>query len=506
MENLKKQVESLIALYRSRNYSEAESFCKKIIASNPQVVILYNILGMIQSDQQRYDEAIVSYNKGIETDPNFALIYSNLGNTYKAQNNFEEAEKNYRKSISLDNKIPEPHNNLGNLLRSVNKYKEALESYKKAIEINDKFFWAHYNLATTFTSIGSFSDAVKSLEKTIKLSPYFCTAHRSLSRIKKYEKNDKHLSEMKNLYKNKKLEDFQKKELAFALGKAHEDTKDFESSYEYYKNANHLHRKQINFSIKNEEINFNEIKKIYSADLFNKFKKSGCDDARAIFIVGMPRSGTTLIEQIISNHPKVFGCDELNDIPLLQSSSKDILNMNNDDFKALGQKYINSIKKISNNSEIITDKLPINFKWLGFIKLILPNSKIIHCIRNFEDNCFSIYKNYFSSPNINFAYDMEEIIKFYKLYSNIMDHWRKVLPGFFYDIRYEKITKDPDPEIKKLIKQCGLTWNERCLEFHKNKRPIKTASDAQARKKIYSSSVDSWKNYKDNLKKFFTEN
>ena len=266
-----------------------------------------------------------------------------------------------------------------------------MESYKKALKINDNFFWAHYNLATTFTSLGRFDEAKKSLEKTINLSPYFCTAHRSLSRIKKYKKNDKHLSEMINLYENKKLEDFQKKELAFALVKAYEDTKDFDKSYEYYKTANLLHRKQINFSIKNEEINFNEIKKIYTEDLFNKLKKSGCNDARVIFIVGMPRSGTTLIEQIISNHPKVFGCDELDDIPILQSSNKDILNMNNDNFKVLGQKYIDSIKKISNNSEVVTDKLPINFKWLGFIKLILPNSKIIHCTRNFEDNCDHSY-------------------------------------------------------------------------------------------------------------------
>ena len=156
-----------------------------------------------------------------------------------------------------------------------------------------------------------------------------------------------------------------------------------------------------------------------------------------------------------------------------------------------------------NNSEKVTDKLPINFKWIGFIKLLLPKSKIIHCTRNPKDNCLSIFKTYFASKKLNFAYDLDEILGFYHMYKDLMDYWEAVLPDFIFDIKYEKIIKNPEKEIRNLIKECKLSWDNKCLKFYENKRPIKTASDTQARKKIYKSSINMWKNYEMYLKDFF---
>jgi hypothetical protein len=227
----------------------------------------------------------------------------------------------------------------------------------------------------------------------------------------------------------------------------------------------------------------------------------------------MPRSGTTLIEQIISNHPKVFGGDELYFLPDLIKNNfyieegKLLLKQNNnikkENLKMIGQKYINDLMRISNKSEKVTDKLPINFKWIGLIKLILPNSTIVHCVRNSKDNCLSIFKNYFANKSLNFAYNLDEITDFYNLYHNLMKHWKKTLPKFIMDIEYEQIVENPEQQIRILIEKCDLSWNENCLKFYKNKRPIKTASDIQARKKIYKSSINSWKNYKKNLQNPF---
>ena len=151
----------------------------------------------------------------------------------------------------------------------------------------------------------------------------------------------------------------------------------------------------------------------------------------------------------------------------------------------------------------MTDKLPINFKWIGFIKLILPNSKIVHCVRNSKDNCLSIFRNYFTNPELNFAYDLKEIISFYNFYYDLMKHWKKTLPKFIIDIKYEDLVNNPKEQIYELLKKCNLEWDANCLKFYNNKRPIKTASDTQARKKIYKGSINSWKNYEKDLKLIF---
>jgi len=161
------------------------------------------------------------------------------------------------------------------------------------------------------------------------------------------------------------------------------------------------------------------------------------------------------------------------------------------------------MKDISNNSERTTDKLPINFLYVGFIKLILPKSKIVHCYRNSKDNCLSIFKNQFSSGKIKFAYDMNEIVEYYNIYYNLMKYWKNLLPDFIYDLKYESLVSNTKAEIQNLLKNCDLTWNNDCVNFHNNKRSIKTASDTQVRNKIYSSSIDSWKNYEKYLNEYF---
>ena len=160
-------------------------------------------------------------------------------------------------------------------------------------------------------------------------------------------------------------------------------------------------------------------------------------------------------------------------------------------------------KSLSPYSKKISDKLPINFKWIGLIKLILPNSKIIHCNRNSKDVCLSIFKNYFVSDKLKYAYNLKELTEFYKLYSNLMKHWEKTLPKFIYNIKYENIIHHPDREIKRLLKACDLEWDASCLKFYENKRAVKTASDTQVRKKIYKTSLYFWKNYKKFMNQFF---
>ena len=354
-----------------------------------------------------------------------------------------------------------------------------------------------------------------SFEESVKLNPKYLESHRSLSRLSKYKtNNDEHFIQLREIYKKTSNDDLENKSsIAFALAKAYEDISDYDKSFTFYKEANTLYRKKVTFSIIQEEENFKEIKDTFSKKLYEKYLNTGNLKNSPIFIIGMPRSGTTLIEQILSNHPKVFGADEIEFIPdLVKKNFRDnkltlyfnnIINFDQKILKEIGDEYISKINNISENSERSTDKLTTNFLFIGLIKLILPKSKIVHCYRNSRDNCLSIFKNHFPSGKINYAYSLDEIVKYYNLYYDLMDYWRKLLPNFIFDIKYENLISNTKNEINDLLEFCNLNWSDSCLNFYENKRPIKTASHIQARSKIYKTSVDSWKKYEKNLSDHF---
>ena len=515
MQIFNQKVELILNLYKSGNFPKAALECKDAINFYPKAVILYNFYGIILMNLGKIDESIDYLKKGLIVNSKYAPIYDNLGTAYKEKGNYSKALYYYEESIKLDSKSATTFNNLGNFFHVQNDNENAILNYIKATEINPNFSIAHYNAGVVFKNIGNFKKANKYLKNAINININFFTAHRIISQITNYTPNNDHLVTLKKVYDNGKILMKQKTELLFALGKAHEDLKSFNDSYKFYLQGNNNRRNELSFSAKKEKKEFNDIKKIFRPTFFKKFSKNLIKEKTPIFIVGMPRSGTTLVEQIISSHPLVFGGDELDYIPKIieknfsniknEISFNQIKNISNKDALKLSIAYSKKIKILSSTATNITDKLPINFKWIGLLKIMFPNAVIIHCKRNAKDNCFSIYKNYFTNRKLNFAYKINEIVDFYNLYSNLMHHWNKNLPNYIYDIQYEKLIENPEKEIKKLIKACNLSWNDLCLKFYDNKRPIKTASDTQARKKIYKTSLNSWKNYKKYFSKQFNK-
>ena len=345
-----------------------------------------------------------------------------------------------------------------------------------------------------------FEKAKSSYKRAIELNPILYSAHRSLSQIIKYDSDTEHLMQLNKIYENQNTSLSGKTEIAFALGKAYEDIKNYDKSYNFYNEANIQRRKNIKFSYLEEKKNFDSLKLNFNKNIYKENHDVINSDKTPIFIVGMPRSGTTLVEQIISSHPKVFGGDELDFLPnLINSNFSQPYKINLSDHEkinSISSGYINKLKILSNNFDRVTDKLPINFQWIGLIKYMLPNAKIVHCTRNSRDNCFSIFKNYFVNPKLNFAYDMNDLCDFYNLYNDLMNYWEEIIPDFIINIKYEELVNDPVSKIKSLIESCDLTWDIKCLDYYKNSRPIKTTSLIQARKKMYTSSIDSWFNYK----------
>jgi hypothetical protein len=280
---------------------------------------------------------------------------------------------------------------------------------------------------------------------------------------------------------------------------------------EFVIKATQLKRNSYDYSVAESREQFDRIKEIFSPGFFSNHRDIGNPDRTPIFILGMPRSGTSLVEQILASHPDVFGAGELNDLwkvlTSIRTSEKEkqlwiipegLIELDAGVFADLGKQYITRIRKFSASAKFITDKMPHNFLRIGFIRAILPNARIIHCTRDPMDNCLSIFKNLLKNGH-GYADNMPELGQYYRMYLELMDYWRVTLPGFIYDQSYEDLVISEKEQISRLLQHCGLHWDDACLDFHKTRRKIKTTSNAQVRRPIYSDSVKLWTRYEKQL-------
>jgi len=360
---------------------------------------------------------------------------------------------------------------------------------------------------STFLSLGDFKNALKHLDQINDLDPTFTRSDKMKSVLVNYKEEDGHLKSMKLKLDNLNLNDDQKIYLYFGISKAFEDCKNFEESFKYIQLGNNLKFKNSNYNIKFDTDKIEKIQKIFDKIDFDYLSNKD-EKLKPIFIIGMPRSGTSLVEQIISSHHKVQGLGELNffnNVANKEFLEKNIFNhhdLNIENIKFITKKFNSILKNFNIITEKFTDKTLLNFYWVGLIKLCYPNAKIIHCTRNPKDNLLSIYKNLFDHEG-GWCYNEENLVQYYKIYNKIIDYWKTKIPNFISDIKYEDLINEPKLHIKNLLKYCDLEWDDNCLEFYKNKNSIKTLSVKQARNQIYKSSVDSFKNYKSVSKDLF---
>ena len=336
-------------------------------------------------------------------------------------------------------------------------------------------------------------------------NPRYATPYRVLTRIKTFSDGDDDLAAMTELFDAGVLSADDRGELAFGLGKAYEDLKQYDQAFEYYAEANRLKRQALSFDPERESRMIDDLIAAYQPAVFEKNAGSGRRDETPIIIVGMPRSGTTLVEQILSSHPDVFGAGELNTLNeiayalTVDDTNRYPANVNfmaPQSFENIADHYLRTVRTRAPESPRITDKMPDNYRHIGLIRLILPNARIVHCRRNPMDTCLSIFKNHFATAGHHYAYDLEELGFYYTLYQRLMAHWRTVLPeGAMYEVDYEEVTSDQENQTRRLLDHCGLEWTDACLAFHENDRPVNTASAGQVRRPMYRTSVELWRRY-----------
>ena len=512
--------------FNAKNYKKVIEGGSKLLKKIPKNDYLLNLTGMAYQGLSQHNNSIKYFSEALKHAPNNVAAMNNYANALKATGKFEQSQDLYEKILKINSNYINAYNNYANLKTLINDYEGAIVLYKKALDlvkINKNIPQSSivnflFSLAVAYQSENKIEETKKTVDEIFSIDPNHVGAHKLTSSFLKYTKENKdsldHINKMESIYRQiNNNDDYEKKvDLSYALGKAYEDIKDFGKAYQFYEKANELKFYKFGSNIDAEKKAIDNIIKTFS-DINLAKSNQEIQKKKIIFILGMPRSGTTLMEQIISSHSEVYGAGELiylqqvlknNFVNDSKYNKQLIIDYQNLSKNIIFSEYINYFKLYNFEEKIITDKAPQNFRLIGFIKLFFPNSKIIHCYRNQKDNCLSLFKNTFASNTMNWTNKAEDIAKYYNLYSKIMKFWKTKIPDFIYDVEYEKLVTDKEKEIKEILNFCELNWDEKCLNPDKNsKTPIKTVSIAQARQPIYKSSVNSSNNFDKYLEKMY---
>lgn len=508
---IKAEFKKIQNFFISQRYEKVIEKTLILLKKDPNQVTFYNYIGLSYRQLGKNDMAEEIFKKGLKKFPKSPTIICNLGALYRILTRFEESENYFQRGMMLKKNDFNLLCNYANLKRDLNQNKEAIKLYLKAYEINKDNETLLLNLAGTYQIDADFDYSKKILREIHLKFPKNTKSDFMFSSIHGYQEKDGHRNSMiKKLSDDLPIQD--KVYLYFAIAKSYSDIKNYSESTKYLIEANKAQYNLFtNYNFNDELKVFNLIKKKFINAEFKKNRNS--EKPTLIFIVGLPRSGTTLAHQIISSHSEVYGAGEL---PILSNIfnkkiyDKEFLkqffkenNFNNNQFiENFALKIENLFKKF--DDKIILDKSPLNFLWIGFIKAMFPFAKIIHCKRNLKDVGLSIYKNYFDGGSLPWSYNTETLIKFIDEYKKIMQMWNTKLGDEIYNLEYENLINDKIDETKKIIKFCNLKWEENCIDHTKNDTGIKTVSISQARKPIYKSSIkinESYSKYLDFLKK-----
>lgn len=398
------------------------------------------------------------------------------------------------------------HLNLSTALRFQQQHNKAIQCLKSALRIEPDNIDVLNQLATLYKEHGEFEHALTLYNRVIELDPNFCAAYWNRAGLYKDISEEK-LITIEAIASNPQLPTIEKAYAYYAIALGYEFNKNYRKSFTYFQRGAKLKRSTLKSNHATEMLAMDRISEIFKPDIFSSPNYSN-ESTAPIFICGLPRSGSTLIEHIISSHPEVSAGDELYE--LARATENHLLNnkittpypdwvpnVTDNSWQAIGQDYLNLTKHLQ-NTPYFTDKMPLNYKALGIVKLALPNAKIINCMRHPLDNIFGCYKQLFGD-GLQFTYDLNELADTYIAYRKVMHHWHQLFPGEILDVQYEKLVNDQEGQTKRILDFVGLDWSESCMNFHRNSRVVHTASNSQIRQPLFSSSIGRWRNYEQEL-------
>jgi tetratricopeptide (TPR) repeat protein len=466
------------------------------------------LLAKIGMKLEVYDDAEILLEHALILDPDYHAMRYDYVLTLLERHKHGQALEQIERLLAID-----PDNRAYRITHAtccvgVGKYETAIERYRAILEQTPESADLHLSVAHALKTLGNQSEAVDSYRRAFTLRPSYGDAYWSLANLKTYRFPDEDIAGMRAQEAAEGISIEDRYHLCFALGKALEDRGEYAESFVYYERGNALKKEQIHFSIEPIERNARLQPAVCTSELFEARRGVGCDAVDPIFIVGLPRSGSTLLEQILASHSQVEGTMELPNILRfvgdLQGREPEngaprypaiLEHMSADDFGKLGEKYIEDTRIFRSGRARFIDKMPNNFRHIGLIHLILPNARIIDARRDAMACCFSNFKQLFASGQ-EFTYSIEDIARYYRSYVDLMRHWDAVLPpGRVLRVQHEDVVNDLEGNVRRMLDYCGLEFEPACLEYYKTERSVRTASSEQVRRPIYREGLDQWRHY-----------
>jgi tetratricopeptide (TPR) repeat protein len=497
--------------WRSGRYDEAESSLLSALRQNPENIDAMRFLAMVYYDQnKKMLDAEALLRRAIAIAPDFHQALANLGRVLVDNNKLVEAIETYERLVQLKPGDDDAWAGYGLALAQAGRVEEAERAYSKALEIEPEKPSVHMTRAHMLKTLGNQEEALKSYRKSIEYNPALGESYWSMANLKVFRFTDDEVAAMEQQVDAPGLKDESRVNFLFSLGKAYEDRKDYGKAWKYYHEGNELKRADVMYDAAENEALLKKIQGVFTKELFQAMEDAGCDAPDPIFIVGLPRTGSTLVEQILASHSQVEGTAELPNLGAIANGTgkyrpdglaypETIATLTARDFESYGREYLKQVARHRvMGRPFFIDKMPNNFIHAGWIKLILPNAKIINTRRHPMNSLLGVYKQLFAKGQ-PFTYDMQELAEFYRCYINIMTHWHETLPGQVLDVHYEDTVTDLEGQVRRILDHCGLEFEESCLRFYETSRPVKTASSEQVRQPIYTSALGLWKKYGDNL-------
>jgi len=497
-------------LHRSGKVEEAERLYRRVLKDNPKNVTALRLLGVIAMQSGHPENAEELLSKAVRLAPDFTGAIIDLGRLHQDQHRLAEAIECFEKAVETDPRSSQARYLLAAALAPAGRTAEAATSYRRAIEFKPAHAGAWLGLGHTLKTLGRQPEAIEAYRECIRLKPANGESWWSLANLKTYPLADEDIQAMESALETPDLNEQSEVNFLFALAKAWEDREDYDRAWHYYDKGNRRQRMRENYDPVQTEVNNDAIVEVFTEEFLAVNGGIGCDDPAPIFIVGLPRSGSTLIEQILASHSQVEGTAELPYLGRVATSltrnradgvnyPQAVRELKGPNFEALGRRYLEhaSLHRVEGLSRFI-DKMPNNFPNVGFAQLILPRAKIIDARRHPMDSCLSCYRQLFARGQ-TFTYDLTEIGEYFLQYQRMMDHWHAVLPGRVLTVQYEELVTDFDNQVRRLLDYCELPWEDACLNFHETDRPVRTASSEQVRQPIYQGAVGFWHRYEEHL-------
>jgi len=493
---------------RDGELKEAETIYRDILKKDPDHVEASRLLAGIAVGYEQFLEARVFLKHALELAPDYPRAWVDLANVQRELEDYDEALQSASRVIELSPQKAESYMVYASILGVAGRHEEAIETYEKALQLNPDKAAALCTMAHHLKTIGRQEDAIARYRECIAHRPDHSESYWSLANLKTFRFEQGEVEAMHRLLEGEKLSDEARSQINNALGLEYEARGDYDRAFDHFAECNQIRRKSEFYDPVDTEDTHDRVIELFNPAFFEQ--EAGEERSPApIFIVGLPRSGSTLIEQILASHSQVDGTHELTDLSkvvraMRRRKRKDkrfpevVGQLKSAGWSRIGAQYLERTEKHRSNAPYFIDKNPNNFIFVGLLKLAIPNAKIINARRHPLDSCLGSFKQLFASGQ-PFSYEMTELAEYYLQYQRLMDHWHETLPGFVLDVQYEDVVADLDQQVRRLLEFCGLPFEESCLRFHETQRAVKTASSEQVRKPIYSTSVNLWRYYERRL-------